>query len=70
MIEMTIEDLLYDYVNVQFLVVELFELNSGSVIYQGYGDEIPEDYFELTVESWELLESGDGITINVISDEY
>lgn len=62
---MRIDDFL-DYCSDAGMVrVEIFDFDSGKVVFKGWGDDIPEDLLYEDISSWDPPERSGVITINI-----
>lgn len=62
---MTVSELLYYCFDAGMLHVEIYDLTSNTSVYIGYGDEIPEEFEDLEICTWDIPTNPGELTINV-----
>lgn len=59
----------YDFVDLciepSFMTVEIYSLDAGAVVWTGPGDEIPEEFLEREVCTYDVPTKECGITLNI-----
>lgn len=61
---MTVYDFIDLCIEPSFMIVELYSLESGTV-WTGYADEIPEEFLECEVGSYDVPTVKDHLTLNI-----
>lgn len=61
---MTVYDFVYLCIEPSFMTVELYSLESGTV-WAGPGDEIPEDFLECEICTYDVPTEANRITLNI-----
>ena len=61
---MTINDLMELCIDSSFCKVEIYDLNKEDVVWSGCGDEIPDEYGELDINSFDVPTEG-CLTFNI-----
>lgn len=67
---MTIRCLLELFVDVSYVNVTIYDLNSDKELFNGYGDEIPYELEHMEIASIDSPAATDCITINVDTGSY
>lgn len=66
----TVEDLCDTFIDNSFQRVKLYDSNSEKIVYEGYADEIPDDYLYLEVDSIDnIRKDDDSITLNITVED-
>lgn len=65
---MTLYELINLCIEPSFLKVKIYDVNKCEDVWEGFGDEIPEEYEDLEVSSFDLPVK-DSITFNVDLEE-
>lgn len=65
----TVEDLCDAFIN-SFQRVKLYDSNSVKIVYEGYANEVPDDYLYLIVDSIDnIMKNDDSITLNITVED-
>lgn len=62
---MTVYELLNLCMDASLMDVQLYDLNSREVIWSGFGDEVPENYEDVEVDSYDPVDNRGTFTINI-----
>ena len=62
---MTVFDFVDLCIEPSFMTVEIYSLDAGAVVWTGHGDDIPEEFLDCEVGSYDVPTKICGITLNI-----
>jgi hypothetical protein len=62
---MTVYDFLDLCIDKGMLTVELYSIDKGETVWEGYGDDIPEEYEYAELGSFDIPSKADRMTLNI-----
>lgn len=65
---MSISEFLDMCIDPGLMNVEIYDMISGSTVWSGFGDELPDEFWDVTVETYDVPRDGQ-MTLNVELDQ-
>lgn len=62
---MTVGDFLFYCIDEGFLTVEIYSIKKGKTVWLGNGYNVPDEYLDAELGSWDVPSKADHITLNI-----
>lgn len=62
--QLTIGNFIYWHIDPSFLEIEVYDVNLGENVWEGFADELPEEFEDQLIDTYEVSNSG-VVTFNI-----